>query len=358
MISLKSSYQPLLELRRGDLVESIHYGAIAIADGHGNLIGSFGNPQVVTFLRSSAKPFQALPLLESKADEFYGFTSQEISLICSSHSGTDEHVAVLTSLQSKAGISEDQLLCGVHPPMDEKTADALKLLGQNPTSNRHNCSGKHTGMLIFSKYSGISSPEYISLDHPLQKQILTSFAGMAELPIDQVILGIDGCSAPNFAIPLHNAAQAFARLCDPTELSKPRAQACRKITTAMMAYPIMVAGRERFDTCIMETLPGRIVSKGGAEGYQAIGLMPDALFPGSPALGIAIKIADGDLNGRARPAITLEVLRQIGAISQNELENLQGFEPVKPLKNWRQKVVGVSQPCFKLDIHPELFRRE
>jgi L-asparaginase II len=204
----------------------------------------------------------------------------------------------------------------------------------------------------------ITSPEYISLDHPLQKRIITSLAEMAELRVDQINLGIDGCSAPNFAIPLRCAAQAFARLCDPAELSSSRAQACRKITSAMMAYPTMVAGRERFDTRLMDTFPGRIVSKGGAEGYQGIGIMRDMLFPGSPALGIAIKIADGDLNGRARPAVTLEVLNQLGAISEGELEKLVEFGPVKTLKNWRQKEVGTSQPSFNLHIHTEFLPRE
>jgi L-asparaginase II len=126
----------------------------------------------------------------------------------------------------------------------------------------------------------------------------------------------------------------------------------------MMAYPTMVAGRERFDTRLMDTLPGRIVSKGGAEGYQGIGIMRDTLFPGSPALGIAIKIADGDLNGRARPAVTLEVLNQLGAISEGELEKLVEFGPVKTLKNWRQKEVGTSQPSFNLHIHIEFLPRE
>ena len=358
MISPNLPYQPLLELSRGDLVESVHCGAIAISDKQGNLIGSIGDLQLVTFLRSSAKPFQALPLIESGADEFYGLTPQEISLICASHSGTDEHVAILTDLQAKVGISEAQLLCGIHPPYDEQTAFTLKLHGQQPTSNRHNCSGKHTGMLIYSKFVEITSPEYISLDHPLQKRILTSLAEMAELSVDQINLGIDGCSAPNFAIPLRSAAQAFARLCDPAELSSSRARACQKITSAMMAYPIMVAGRERFDTRLMDTLPGRIVSKGGAEGYQGIGIMRDTLYPGSPSLGIAIKIADGDLNGRVRPAVTLEVLHQLGAIPEEDLNKLVEFGPVKTLKNWRQKEVGTSQPCFNLDIHTEFLPRE
>ncbi len=341
-------YSPIVEATRGRIVESIHYGAIAVVDAQGNLLASLGDPETVTFLRSTAKPFQALPFVERSGDLDYGFTPRELAVICASHSGTDEHFAVVSGIQKKIGVGEQDLLCGVHRPYDELTAKRLENDGLPFTSNRHNCSGKHTGMLAHARLRGLPIEDYINPSHPVQQSILQAFADMCDLSVDQVELGIDGCSAPNFAVPLRNAAWAYARLCDPTGLPKERANACRRITTAMTSNPFMVAGPERFDTNIMEIASGRILAKAGAEGYQGIGIMPGALEPGSPALGIAFKISDGDLGGRARPLAALEVLRQLGAISRQEMESMAKFGP-KPLKNWRGIEVGQFQPAFVLE---------
>jgi L-asparaginase II len=193
--------------------------------------------------------------------------------------------------------------------------------------------------------------DYINPAHPLQQEIIQTFAEMCRLPVEQVEVGVDGCSAPNFAVPLHNAALGYARLCDPKAghvLPPERAAACRRIVTAMMECPDMVGGPGRFDTRLMEICRGRVLSKGGAEGYQGIGLMPGVLGPGSPAMGIALKIADGDARNKVRAAVTLEVLRQLGALSAAELEALSEFGPRLPLLNWRSIVVGQAYPAFEL----------
>jgi L-asparaginase II len=343
-----SSYLPLVELTRGDIIESIHFGALAVADRTGRLIASYGAPDLVTFLRSSAKPFQALPFIESGGAQTYQLESAEIALICASHSGTDEHVAAVKALQAKVGISETDLMCGTHAPLDEATQEAMRWRGEEPGPNRNNCSGKHTGMLASSRMHGWSKANYLEISQPLQQGILEAFAEMCDLSPKQVQIGIDGCSAPNFAVPLRNAALAFARLCDPQALSETRAQACRAISSAMMAHPFMVAGPGRFDTCLMEAGAGKIVAKGGAEGYQGIGLLPDALGPGSPALGIALKVSDGDLKGRARPLASLEVLRQLGALTAQQLETLSEFGPRLPVNNRRKIEVGEARPAFQL----------
>jgi L-asparaginase II len=164
-------------------------------------------------------------------------------------------------------------------------------------------------------------------------------------------LGIDGCSAPNFAIPLRNAALAFARLCDPiTGRVQPdtRVDACRKITGAMRANPEMVGGPGRFDTRLMEVADGKIVSKAGADAFQGIGLMPGALGPESPALGIALKISDGDDRKMARTAVAMEVLRQLGVLSESQMIELAGFGPEYTLENWRAITVGHAYPNFRL----------
>jgi L-asparaginase II len=188
-------------------------------------------------------------------------------------------------------------------------------------------------------------------DHPVQKHILSMIAQMSGLDISQVNLGIDGCSAPNFAIPLSRAAFAYARLCDPINggVNEPTlVEACDAVVTAMSSHPFLVAGPGRMDTHLMQVSAGRIISKSGAEGYQSIGLLPDAIEPGSPAIGIAIKIADGDHRGTVKSAIALEVLSQMNALSEAELALLRDLGPVNAIRNWQNLEVGMSQPTFRL----------
>jgi len=352
-------YLPIFELTRGDTVESIHDGAVAVVDVTGKLVAWYGDPAAITFLRSSAKPFQALPFIEHGGQAYYNLTPREIALICASHSGTDEHVALAQSIQNKTGVSEADLLCGVHYPYHEATAEALRERRELPTPNRHNCSGKHTGMLAYVRMSeppetsGEEVLPYIDPQHAIQKEIVQTFADMCSLPVEQVKVGIDGCSAPNFAVPLRNAALAYARLCDPETggvMPPERAAACHTIASAMMYNADMVGGPGRFDTLLMDLAQGRVLIKAGAEGYQGIGLMPGALRLGSPAMGVAIKIGDGDLRAAIRPAIVLEVLRQLGAFTHLEMQQLADFGPTFPVKNWRKVVVGEGRPQFQLQF--------
>lgn len=347
---LKTDQLPLYELTRGKFVESIHYGSIAISDNQGRLIAWYGDPHTTTFLRSSAKPFQALPFIEENGQSFFNLSPDEIAIICASHSGTDKHVQCIQSIQEKTGVVEAELLCGVQPVIDAETADAMRRNGDEPSPNRHNCSGKHTGMLAFAHMNNWSTSDYLDLNHPVQERILKAFSEMSGVPLDEIQVGIDGCSAPNFAVPLHNSALAYARLCDPQDLSENRSNGCKTITSSMMSNAIMVGGPGRFDTRLMEVTHGRIVSKGGAEGFHAIGILPEALGRQSPALGIAFKIADGDLRNRARPAISIEILRQLNAISRNEEKQLSEFGPSLPIKNWREIEVGRTRPAFKLNF--------
>src|SRR5512135_984797 len=175
---INSSYQPIFQLTRGDIVESIHFGAIAVVEASGRVMAWYGDPNLVTFTRSSAKPLQALPFLESGGRQHYGLTLQEVALLCASHSGTDAHMAVIKSIQAKTGVHETDLMCGTHTVYDRKTAEAMKERGEMPTPNRHNCSGKHTGMLAFSLMLGIAiDPQhnpYIDPHHPIQRKILSA----------------------------------------------------------------------------------------------------------------------------------------------------------------------------------------
>jgi L-asparaginase II len=344
----ETPYLPIYKLTRGEQVESIHFGAIAIVDVEGEMLASYGDPYGGTFLRSTAKPFQALPFIEMKGANHFDLTPKEIALLCSSHSGTDAHVAVVEGIQEKVGISEDNLKCGTHPPIHQETADAMRQRGEEPTSNRDNCSGKHSGMLAHAKMKTASLENYLDFEHPVQKVILHSFAEMCDMSLESVGMGTDGCSAPNFAIPFYNAAWGWARLADPQSLSPDRATACRMITEAMMSHPEMVGGPDRFDTVLMQVGKGRIVAKGGAEGYQGMALMPGTLGKNSPTLGIALKVSDGDGRGRARPAVCIEVLRQLGALSQDDLKSLEKFGPTGEVLNRRNIVVGERRPIFTL----------
>ncbi len=344
MNNLANPYQPVFQVTRGEIVESIHFGAFAVVDSRGRLLSSAGDPSLVTFLRSSAKPFQALPFIERGGHEKFGLTPKEIALICASHSGTDEHVETIKEMQAKIGIGVDDLLCGVHDPIHQATRDAMLLRGEQATPYHHNCSGKHTGMLAHARLRNLPTANYLDFNHPVQESILQTFAEMCDFPAEKVELGIDGCSAPNFAIPLDRAAYGFARLCDPFSLEPRRASACRTIVSAMMAHPEMVAGPERFDTRLMQVAAGKIVAKGGAEGYQAVGILPGVLAPDSPGIGIALKISDGDSGNRARTGTTLSILRALGALNESQLAELSEYGPEKQLYNYRKLRTGESQP--------------
>ncbi|HSB00670.1 MAG TPA: asparaginase, partial [Anaerolineales bacterium] len=218
---------PLFEVTRGDIVESVHYGSIAVVDSSGKLMSSYGDPQTVAFLRSSAKPFQALPFVERGGVEYFRLSPRELSICCASHEGSALHVQIVEDIQKKVGVEESQLQCGVHMPGDAEAFKALIINKQQPTPNQNNCSGKHTAMLAYAKMRGLPLESYLAIHHPIQQDILASFAEMCRIPSNEVELGTDGCSAPNFAVPLVRAALAMACLCDPRELPEARRSACR-----------------------------------------------------------------------------------------------------------------------------------
>ncbi len=349
--------QLLFEITRGSIVESIHYGSIVVVDSNGKLLASHGDPHTVAFLRSSAKPFQAIPFVERGGVEHFGFTERELAISCASHLGSDMHVQTIEAMQKKIGIDETYLQCGAHLPDDIAVLKRLIAQNESPTPIRNNCSGKHTMMLAYAKMRGHPLENYLDLEHPIQRDILASFSDLCLIPPREISLGIDGCSAPNFAVPLFNAAVGMARLCDPRELIEARAKACRNITSAMTSHPEMVSGIGEFDCELMKAGDGKIVCKRGAEGFQIVGLLPGALGEDSPGIGIVLKVSDGDASrisvnlessSRVRPAVMLEALRQLGALSTKQEQALASFGPVLPVKNHRGIVTGQSRPVFEL----------
>ena len=343
--------KPMVEVTRGELVESIHFGALSITDSSGRLLASVGDVNEVLYLRSASKPFQTIPLVEMGGVEEFGLTAKELAITCASHKGTDDHVATLMSMQQKIGITVENLQCGVHPAGDQATYDAMVLRGEQPNAYRHNCSGKHTGMLGQIKLQGFPLDNYVNQDHPVQQRILRTFAEMAGIPAADVVLGIDGCSVPVFGVPLWRAAYAYARLCDPKELEAPRAAACQKITSAMMEFPEMVCGPSHcLDTSIMKACKGKVIAKGGADGYQSIGIMPGARFAGSQGIGITYKITDGDdASSRARGAIAVKILSQMGLLDDEGISVMSEFAE-RPIYNVRNFQVGEIRCCFDLEL--------
>ena len=347
--------QPILELTRGRVVEAIHLGSIAVVDSTGKLLHSYGDPDTVAFLRSSAKPFQAIPFVERSGVEHFNFTQRELSLSCASHEAAQYHLDAVEVMQSKVGIREDQLQCGAHIPGDAAMLRTMIQQDIKPTPNFNNCSGKHTAMLAHAKMRGLPLENYLDLTHPIQQDILITFSEMCGIEKEKVELGVDGCSAPNFAVPLFNAALGMARLCDPQVLVEARATACRKITAAMTSHPEMISNYGEFDCELMRIGAGQIVSKRGAEGFQSIGLMPGVYSENG--IGITFKITDGDgsrmnddleTTTRVRPAITLEILRQLKVLNESQLQALASFGPTKQLKNHRGLLTGESHPVFQL----------
>jgi L-asparaginase II len=342
-----NTHIPLVEVTRGNIVESRHYGSLAVAQPDGEIAFSLGDITSPVFLRSSSKPFQALPFVESGGIERYGLTDREVAIICSSHSGTDEHVRVLEGLQKKIGIQESMLQCGIHAPFHAETAKAKLLKGEAYHSNQSDCAGKHSGMLAYAKMLNASLDNYIEPSHPVQQAMLKAFAQMCSIPVEDIRLGTDGCSVPVFAVPLANSAGAYARLCQPNDLPEERANACRLITKAMLANPDMIGGPQRFDTDIMTVGQGSLVSKVGAEGFYGIGVLPGKVPGRETSLGIAVKISDGDLTWRAGCVVVVELLKHVGVLSEKQVDGMIAYYR-RPVYNWRNMEVGEIRPSKEL----------
>lgn len=333
-------YAPLAGFTRGPLLESLHHGALAVVDRTGRLLLAAGDPTAVVFMRSSAKPFQALPFVADGGPERFGLDDADLALICASHTGRPEHTRRVAAMLDRAGLTPEALQCGVHPPMDREAALALECRHEPPSPLHHNCSGKHTGMLLRARLHGWDTATYLDPEHPVQRDIRATLARFAALKPEDIVLGTDGCSAPNFALPLYHAAWAWARLMDPVEMDEPWATAARRITAAMTAHPAMVGGPGRFDTELMQALGPAVVAKAGAEGYQALGI-PAGQWPDAVGgVGVAIKIADGDARNQARGMVALALLRRAGLLPEDIPQNLQRWDPEGPVTNWRGRVVG------------------
>jgi L-asparaginase II len=333
---------------RGETVESIHRGHLIIVNGAGKTIARLGNPETITFWRSSAKPFQTLPFISSGAAEQFGFSEKEIALACGSHSGESFHIEAARKMLDKANFTEADLHCGTHPPFDEKTAERMIRAGEKPTQIYNNCSGKHAAMLALARHIGADVQTYEQLENPVQQKVLETVSVFTDISEDQIKIGIDGCALPNFAVPISAMARAFAKLVFPPKSFDDKLQkASRQIVSAMMNFPEMIGGTRRLDTLIMQAAPGKIISKVGAEGVYLAGILPNEQW--KTGLAIAFKIEDGD-DRRARAVVAIRLLRQVGILNDGNDENLREYSPIT-LKNWRGDMVGKIAADFVLKLN-------
>lgn len=338
----------LVEVWRGPIIESQHSGHLVAVDANGAQICSLGSPQSVTYLRSSGKPFQALPVVSSGAADRFGFTEREVAIACGSHNGEPIHVETVQSMLQKIGLEESALKCGAHEPYSVEVARELIRKGELPTPVQNNCSGKHAAMLALAKHVNASTETYDELANPVQQMILQTVSDFSGVPPEDVEIGIDGCGVPVFGISVHAMALMYARLVSPpsTFTSETR-DACRRIVSAMIAYPEMIGGtRDRLDTELIRAAAGKLISKIGAEGVYTVGVLPSAEWP--DGIGFALKIEDGD-DKRARPPAVIDALRQLGVLSGESLSALSKYSP-EIITNRRGDRVGEARAAFTLQI--------
>jgi L-asparaginase II len=338
---------PLVEVWRGPIVESRHRGHVAAVDGDGRLVAHLGEPETVTYLRSSGKPFQAVPVLTSGAAERFRMTEAELAVACGSHSGEDLHAETVAGLLEKIGLDESLLKCGVHEPFDRATAERLRARGESPSVLRNNCSGKHTGMLALSLRLGARPELYDDPEGPVQQSVLRAVSQFSGLGAEEIVLGTDGCGVPVFGMPVRAMALMYARLSAPPRgFDAETRAACARLTAAMNARPELVGGtHERFDTEVMRAGRGRLVSKIGAEGVYTAGVLPCERWP--KGLGLAFKIEDGE-DRRARSTIAIEALRQLGVLDEDAYKALSPYASF-PVQNHRGEKVGQIRASFRLE---------
>lgn len=327
----------IVRVTRGGITESQHEIAVAVVSSDGRLLARVGDVHLATFARSSAKPIQAIPLVESGAADYFHFDEADVALSCASHSSELQHTNRVSNLLERIGLDETYLQCGPHIPHSMETYDRVLLAGQKLSSLYSNCSGKHTGMLAYAQFTKSDPKTYHRLEHPLQQEVLGLVSELTEVDREKIAIGTDGCGVPAFGLPIENWALGFAKFADPA--NRPHGEAMARISAAMRAFPELVGGTDRFDTDLMKVTQGRLLAKGGAEGFMAV-VVPEA------KLAISMKVVDG--NSRAIPPSIIKTLWEMNLITTDEMSELAKYEHPS-LTNTRNEEVGEIIPDFQLD---------
>ncbi len=329
--------QPVLvEMIRGDMVESTHRGVYALYRSSGTFIESVGSIDRLTYARSTLKFIQALPLLESGAADHFNLTDEEITLACASHAGEDEHTRLVQAWLKKIGLGEDALECGICSPQNPKTVKKLLSKGKSFTALHNPCSGKHLGFLTLAQYIKAPLKDYVRRIHPVQQAVEKAISEICNYDLKNAATGIDGCSIPVYGIPLKHLALGFARFSDFTLHSIPRRQAIERILKAVTTNSFLLAGSDRFDTKIITALKGNALIKVGAEGVYA------GIFP-TLKVGLALKIEDGSI--KAAEVAMAAILSKLGFFKNlTESERKDFLNP--PVKSLKKETIGFWQSVF------------
>jgi L-asparaginase II len=331
------SLVPLVETFRGGTLECVHFGALAVTDADGRVLAQAGDPNWVTFTRSTLKPLQALPFVQGGGVQHFGLSSANLALLCASHSGEPMHVQQVEQILAKAGIGYQRLQCGCHVPMFAELGAYPPPAPGTYDERHHNCSGKHSGFLAWCVQHDVDLDGYLDPVHPLQQAIRATVAEAVGLQEHQLAMGIDGCSAPNYAMPLAHLAQGFARLASGTRDAR-FGESFAALADAMTAHPELVSGTGRNDLAFMQAGRGDWVTKVGADGVQVVASR-------SRGEALALKVADG--SKLALFAATVAALDQLGWLDAAQREELRPWR-CETIASVKGAPVGERRAVFRL----------
>lgn len=330
-------HTPLIEMTRGATLENQHFGSVAVVNTSGVLRAFAGDPHWLTFTRSTLKALQALPFMEAGGPQHFGFTSTHVALMCASHSGEDKHVQTAQEMLERAGKTYQVLRCGCHVPYHFEIAGKAPSPGETFDERYNNCSGKHAGFVAYCVQHGHSLDNYEASDHPLQQAIRRDVARAVGMDVQDLKLGVDGCSAPNYAMPLSRLATGYARLASGAADAQ-FGGSFAQLSHAMTTHPDLVSGSGRNDLAFMQAGLGDWVTKVGADGVQVVA---------SKSRGEALAIKIIDANKPALFAASVEVMDQLGWLDAAQRTALQPWR-AKKLINARGIQVGERRPAFTL----------
>ncbi|WP_198375618.1 asparaginase [Neoroseomonas rubea] len=328
-------FVPMAEIRRGGILESLHHGAAVVADAEGRVLQSWGDPAFVTFPRSSLKPFQAIPLVETGAADAAGLTEEHLALACASHNAEDFQVSLVRGWLDRLGLTESALVCG--PDLPRSQADQAKVWRGGGDRSRifHNCSGKHCGFLTLTKHLGAPVAGYADPAHPAQRLYLEAFSELLGEDAARLPRGVDGCGLPAIALPMATMAKAAARWAAAKVATDSRRTAIRRLQSAIGAFPDHLSGRDSATGKIVRATQGRVLLKGGAEGY-VVAFVPEQ------GLGITIKMADGA--SRAKMGVLAALLGRLGLVDAADALAADAEGPIRDSNGGLVGEVRVSLP--------------
>jgi L-asparaginase II len=317
---------------RGSAIESRHRVHAAVVDASGKLVAGARDPELVTHWRSCAKPFQVMPLLDSRGFDRLGWGDDELALACASHGGEPEHVALAQSMLSSIGLEEGDLACGAHEPLSQRGAKLWRESGIRLTRLHNNCSGKHAAMLARAHTANWPLYGYERVEHQVQRGILDVIVQWAQIEQSRIACAVDGCGVAEFAFPLVHMARAYAKL---AESARRREELAARVVGAMGSRPFLVGGTDRFDTVLIEATGGRVIAKIGADGVHSVAVVDEGL-------GLTVKVEDGAQ--RAQYPAVIAALQALGVLRSELPPRLEEFRR-KPLRNTRGEVVGEVRPA-------------